>query len=260
MVLYMSCTGNTRWVAERIAAATGDVAANILSGVPRITDDVLCLCFPVHGWRPPQILRTIIGGLRDDPAWWQPQGRPYVCVVCTAGDNIGEAADLVRADLRAIGVDVDSCYSLLMPESYVNLPFMDVDTPEREAAKISRAAGSLVDIIDDIRARRRGIERTHRGRWPRINSRLLGGYFVSRLISDRRFSVTAEKCTGCGACADACQADNMRLTGDGRPQWLHNGRCMTCMACYHHCPNHAIEWGRWTRDKGQYFFGMKNEE
>ena len=34
------------------------------------------------------------------------------------------------------------------------------------------------------------------------------------------------------------------------PVWLHNERCTNCLACYHHCPAHAIHWGNMKR--GQY--------
>ncbi|MFW5518323.1 MAG: ferredoxin, partial [Segatella copri] len=36
--------------------------------------------------------------------------------------------------------------------------------------------------------------------------------------------------------------------------WLHHKDCLTCFTCYHHCPHHAIEFGKQTRKKGQYFF------
>ena len=29
--------------------------------------------------------------------------------------------------------------------------------------------------------------------------------------------------------------------------------CTSCLACYHVCPQHAVQYGKRTKDKGQYF-------
>ena len=69
-----------------------------------------------------------------------------------------------------------------------------------------------------------------------------------------------EKCIGCGKCVKHCPVSNMAMSdsteeGNRRhPLWLHTGRCLTCMACYHYCPEHAIGFWHFTKNKGQYFF------
>ena len=104
--------------------------------------------------------------------------------------------DIFEADLAAVGIKTDSCISLLMPESYVGLPFMDVDKAEAERRKKTEAVCPVCDIS-----------------------------FVK----------------GC------------------TPQWKHNGKCLSCFACYHHCPTRAIEYGGRTKGKGQYYY-EKNEK
>jgi NAD-dependent dihydropyrimidine dehydrogenase PreA subunit len=37
---------------------------------------------------------------------------------------------------------------------------------------------------------------------------------------------------------------------DGLPQWQSD--CSGCLACYHVCPHHAINFGKMTQKKGQY--------
>ncbi|MCF0202585.1 MAG: hypothetical protein HUK08_04395, partial [Bacteroidaceae bacterium] len=60
-------------------------------------------------------------------------------------------------------------------------------------------------------------------------------------------------------CQKACPVDNIAMDRQtNTPQWLHNRRCLTCFACYHTCPNHAISFnGRITKNKGQYNTLMK---
>lgn len=271
MIFLLSCMGNTRWAGAKIAQATGDKVVDVLRTKERRfvlgADERIGFCFPVHGWRPPLLLRRFISeltitrgedvadtaGVRQDnvaTASGAP-GRPYVYAVMTAGDTCGEAVDMLRADLSRRGLSLDSSFSLLMPETYVGLPFMNVDTKVTERRKIAQAERQLEEFIPMIVARRSGEEHVVRGRWPRVNSRLLGALFIACLVTDKPFKVDAARCDGCGECRRRCPVGNIGWAS-GRPVWLHTGRCMSCFVCYHHCPHHAIEYGRRTRGKGQY--------
>lgn len=181
----------------------------------------------------------------------------YCYALCTAGDTVGETMDILEGDLKAIGLRLDSGFSLIMPESYVGLPFMDVDTPEKELMKKSRAAEALKRFSKLIINREKGIKEITVGHWPRINSRLIGGFFTKYMITDKPFKVTSDKCIACGRCAAACPVGNVLWHKGAQPEWKHDGTCLACFSCYHHCPTHAIEYGRRTRNKGQYYF---NEE
>jgi ferredoxin len=70
------------------------------------------------------------------------------------------------------------------------------------------------------------------------------------MVSDGKFRVDEDVCTQCGKCQRVCPVANIKGTP---PEWLHNGRCTCCLACYHHCPVHAINYGNITRKRGQYF-------
>ena len=116
-----------------------------------------------------------------------------------------------------------------MPESYVGLPFMDVDPPEKEKRKKEKAAQQLKAICEDLRERKTGISHLTEGPLPWFFTHIVGGFFEHVLITDKRFHVVEERCVKCGICA-------------------------TCFSCYHHCPHHAIEFGRQTQKKGQYYY------
>ncbi len=259
MILYLSSTGNTGWAAKAIAEATGDrllfIPELIRSKQYEFTlaeGERLGLCFPVHGWRPPVIVREFIKRLSINA-----KGH-YVYALCTAGDNIGETMDILRDDLKAKGLPLDASFSLVMPESYLGLPFFNVDNAKKEKAKKDKAAAELKGFVQEIK-NRKAISHLVVGRWPRTNSRFLGGFFVKHLITDKKFKVDSGRCIKCGICADACPTKNI-VGGKGlEPQWKHDGSCLACFACYHHCPRHAIDYGSLTKNKGQYFFGRKND-
>lgn len=257
MIFYFSGTGNTRWAASQIAAATGDTLIPIPNAIHTADEislaagECIGFCFPVHGWRPPKIVREFISKLTIKEAH-------YTYAVITAGDNIGETAKILEADLDRAGLKLHAATTLIMPESYVGLPFMDVDKPEKEARKLQAAEQKLKDFLPVILNRQNERRDLVIGNWPRINSRVIGGYFVSHLITDKPFHVDSSKCVKCGICADVCPVQDITGGLGYEPTWKHNGTCLTCFACYHHCPHHAIAFGKRTQRKGQYFYGRKH--
>lgn len=142
-----------------------------------------------------------------------------------------------------------------MPESYVGLPFMDVDKVEKEKAKKLKAAEELeVFVSDVILPKKQDIRKVVKGPVPSFFSGPIGSFFVNRLITDKRFHVDADRCLQCGTCASVCPVNDIEGGKGKMPSWKHNGQCLTCFSCYHHCPTHAIEFGRQTQKKGQYYY------
>ena len=279
MIFYFSGTGNTKWVASQIADAIGEELLYIPDLIRKgqyeyewHEGERIGFCFPTHGWQPSGIVREFIRKLRMR-GFGNPQLKasefgnseelPYCWALTTCGDNMGEAMTIFNKDLAkntklnvADGqpLQAETLFSVIMPESYVCLPFMKTDTEEKEAMKIELAKLQLPHIIQMIEERRRGIEELEKGATPRLYSYVIGGYFNKRMITDRKFTVDEDVCIKCGKCAKVCPVDNIKGTP---PAWIHNGRCTCCLACYHHCPVHAINYGSITRRREQYYFGRR---
>ena len=225
--------------------------------------------FPVHGWKVPRLVREFIAKLQVNlpteevhPNHESPVPSPvYAYAVCTAGDSIGLTIENLNetiasnSSLSNIGVhEVVSSFSLIMPESYVGLPFMDVDPKEKEIRKKEKSALELEEISEEIFNRKEGICKLVKGPIPWFFTKVVGGFFEKVLITDKRFHVTADKCVKCGICARVCPVGDIDGGKGKMPVWLHHDDCLTCFNCYHHCPHHAIEFGHQTQKKGQYYF------
>ena len=255
MIFYFSGTGNTRWAAEELARKTGEKLLFIpdeLKGNCEYElqeDERLGFCFPVHGWQPPRIVRAFIR-----KATFKTFPTTFVYALVTCGDSIGRTMEILNKDLEKKQLKTSSVYSLIMPESYVCLPFMYTDTPEKEHAKIQQAEADLNTISDEILHRQSDIVKTTRGLTPWTFSHVIGAYFNARMITDKKFTVDADVCIHCGKCENVCPTGDIVII-DGLPQWQHDGSCTNCLSCYHHCPKHAINYGRITRQRGQYYFG-----
>lgn len=264
MIFFFSGTGNTRWAAEHLAAATGERLLFIpdeLKGDCRYTlaeGERIGFCFPTHGWQPPRIVREFVRKLiiRDEGT----ETAEHFCyALTTCGDSIGRTMELMNKELAAKGLHAVSVFSLTMPESYVCLPFMFTDTPEREHEKIDMATCQLERYTDLIVRRIPDETHTRRGVTPWTFSHVIGAYFNSRMITDKPFIVDADCCIHCGKCEQVCPTGNVTLENN-LTRWHHDGSCTNCLACYHHCPRHAINYGKITRRRGQYYFGhpMRN--
>ena len=254
MILYFSGTGNTRWVAQQIADAIGEellyIPDLIREGNYQLTletDERLGFCFPTHGWQPPRIVREFV---RQSTFHLQPS--TYVYALTTCGDNMGELMTIFRKELQAKNVPLHSAFTVVMPESNVCFSFLHLDTPEKEQQKIEAAKVRMKHIAEVVISRKKGVVELVKGGIPLTYSYLIGGYYNKHLINDKKFWVDQDACIQCGLCARLCPVDD--ITGTP-PVWNHNGRCTNCLACYHHCPRHAIHWGKMKR--GQYFFKEK---
>ena len=257
MIFYLSGTGNSKWAAQKLARFTQET----LYAIPEIidgdcnfalkTDERIGFVFPVHGWRPPKIVRTFMQKLQLRATHLE---QHFCYLLCTAGNDVGLTMDYAQKDLEKVGLHVQAMFSLLMPNTYVGLPFMDVDSRATMLRKKHEAEKALRDYAKAILDCKRGEVHLHLSKWPRINSYFLGKVFANYFITDSPFHVDVKRCVACGICKMVCPVDDIVGGFRQKPAWKHNERCLACFACYHHCPQHAIDYGWMTRRKGQYYF------
>lgn len=272
MIFYFSGTGNSKWAAKTLALETGDT----LVSIPEVInsdcsftiekDEHVGFIFPIHGWRVPSIVKEFITKLTIKTLGEDTSHVKHYCFcLVTAGDTIGKAMERFQQQLKSVTVNdalsLKAVCSLIMPESYVGLPSMDVDTKEKELEKKELASKQLKEFSNILKQRPHkdsnqiwGWNQLIRGPIPSFFSGPVGGFFERFLITDKPFHIDSRRCVKCGICANVCPVSDIKGGLGFEPEWLHNGKCLTCFSCYHHCPHHAIEFGKRTQKKGQYFY------
>lgn len=272
MIFYFSGTGNSKWAAKTLALETGDT----LVSIPEVInsdcsftlekDEHVGFIFPIHGWRVPSIVKEFITKLTIKTLGEDTSHVKHYCFcLVTAGDSIGKAMERFQQQLKSVTVNdalsLKAVCSLIMPESYVGLPGMDVDTKEKELEKKELASKLLKEFSNILKQHPHkdsnqiwGWNQLIRGPIPSFFSGPVGGFFERFLITDKPFHVDSRRCVKCGICANVCPVSDIKGGLGFEPEWLHNGKCLTCFSCYHHCPHHAIEFGKRTQKKGQYFY------
>ena len=256
MIYYYSACGNSRHVAESLAQALGEQLAFIPEALRNGNTDFashegepLGLVFPIYSWRVPQLVSDFIANLaiKSKPA--------YSYIVATYGDNAGIADKLFSRQLANKGLVLHAAYGIAMPNTYVNLSFMNIDTPELTQQKLAAAEPQIAAIAENIK-RQAHLNTICRGSLPWFKSVVIGSLFNS-ITSDKAYHAT-DLCISCGRCAAVCPLHNITIDKPSpdapapRPAW--HGQCNHCEACYHHCPTNAIQYGKATKGKGQYHY------
>lgn len=249
MIFYFSGTGNSAWVAQYVAKGLNDtlkfIPDEFSSGKHYVLRERerLGFIFPCYAWGVPTFVETFIRQIEVENV-------SYVYFVVTCGDDTGMTGSIFCKDVAKKGWYCMLGRAVVMPESYVCLPGFDTDPVDRERSKVAAAHVRVEQIVEDIVDGRGGFD-TIPGRFAWIKSKIIRPLFNYCLITPRLFKST-DKCVGCGKCVTSCAFHNIKLDHSKHPVW--NSRCVQCMHCYHACPTHAIEWGAFTKNKGQYLF------
>lgn len=265
MIFYFSGEGNSAWVAQQLSLRLGEKLIFMpdvkeTSCFQMETTESLGFVFPCYGWHVPKFVTRFVTNLQISHV-------QYIWSVITCGDDTGLTGKLFEHCIESRGWRLDAAWALQMPETYVCLPWFDVDNPAQEERKIQMAKLKISEIAHAIIQRKIDIRDTLRGSMAWAKTYLLGTFFQCFLMSDKPFHVNQD-CIGCGRCIQVCSRHNIKMqpysgpslstplppnsmpTPRPRPVWLRD--CIMCLSCYHHCPVHAIHWGRQTKKKGQY--------
>ena len=239
MILYFSGTGNSKYVAEKLAELLNEELFNIESShrLPMMVDDEpLGIIFPVYAWGLPKIVADYLSNKNIT--------NKFVWTVMTCGDDMGYADVILE---KIIKRTVNAAYSLQMPNTYISLPGFDVDSPELANKKIKETEAQLPRIAESIKNKENCSELT-RGDMAWMKTYVLKPLFNKFLVTDKFFRKTQD-CSSCGLCAKQCPTKDIAMIA-GKPVW-ESKNCTGCLRCYHNRPKRAIEWGKFTKNKGQ---------
>ena len=169
MVLYFSGTGNSRYIAERIAVALGDELLSMNDRIkagahsPVETDERLVIVTPTYAWRIPRIVWDWLTET-DFPCGTQ------TWFVMTCGSEIGNAAKYNRVLCQEKQLTYMGTAQIVMPENYIAM----FNAPRSEEARqiVAKAEPDIDRVISAIAANQA---------FPQPRSNLYDRFMSSRL-------------------------------------------------------------------------------
>ena len=237
MIFYFSGTGNSKYIAQRIADAVGGGILPVASHTPYAIPDngeSIGLVFPVYFWGIPTAAVEFLSAL-------QIKGIHYFYLVLNCGGSTGDASGMAE---KLLGRKFDAIFSVQMPDTYA--PMFNVSDAQRNQSILDKAEPAIDAIIQLVKERKEGNFDRHRGGGRLYTATMYPSY---KRKTTKKFSILSS-CVGCGKCAEVCPDDVISLHG-GKPHW-REGHCNLCFACLHHCPQHAILYGKGSHKHGQY--------
>ena len=244
MIVYFSGTGNSRFVAEQIAEATGDELVNAVKYTRKgqnavfSTPGIYVFVSPIYVSAPPMVFLEFIRH-----STFPSDCRAYFIMTCAGG--MGGAPGYCRALAAEKGFTYMGTAEIEMPQNYIAM--FKTGTPEENRAKIEAAVPNVTNLSIAIRNCRELPDPGMKG-WELLSTKMVLAPYYKYFMSTKPFTAT-DKCIACGKCATVCPLANITLQ-DGKPVWGEH--CTHCMACINLCPKEAIEYGKKTHGKLRY--------
>ena len=244
MIYYFTGTGNSEFVAKRIADKTGMELCPVYEAIrdskhfePK-DGETLVFVTPTHCWRVPRIVSDWIKSCKKATGC-----KAYFALTC--GSDIGNAAKYAKALCAESGFEYMGIGEVVMPENYVAM-FAVPDTDE--AKRIVNAALPVIDSLAEAINGGKSFPEKRAGIISRLKSGIVNDGFYRFAVKDASFTVS-DACISCGKCASVCITHNITIR-DGKPVW--GGNCIHCMRCICDCPASAIEYGKQSVGKPRY--------
>lgn len=244
MILYFSGTGNSEYVAKRIAKERKEEALSLFSKIrdndfsELHSEEPWVLVVPTYAWRIPRLVerwleKTSLTGSRE------------IYFVMTCGGSIGNAGKYLEKLCAEKRMTYCGCMEIVMPENYIAL----FSTPQKtEALEIIERAEKVIDRIVLCLKSGEKFPKPSVSLGDKINSGIVNDIFYPVFVHAGKF-YASDQCISCGKCVKVCPLSNVRLE-NGKPVWGKN--CTHCMACICRCPKEAVEYGKHSKGLPRY--------
>ena len=243
MIFYFTGTGNSKFIAEKIAAQIGERVFDISDCMRKEQfafslerEERLGFVVPVYYFGLPIIVADFLKKL-DLSA----NHSHYTYAILNCGGTTGNAERQIPKAYKP-----DAVFGLVTVDNYV--PMYKVVSDAEIKERLDKAEQAMEGIAERIQNRETGVFNPVEGSMAGLFTLL--AYPLYKLgRKTHKFSAN-ENCTCCGLCEKICPRRIISYENN-KPVWKA-GRCEQCLGCLHRCPASAINYGKKTAGRGRY--------
>ncbi len=246
MVLYFTGTGNSRYVAERIAKELDDeiVSINDIIKINEVAEfhsesKPYIIVTPIYGWKIPKFIEEFLIKHKFN-------GSMRFYVIATCGSSTGNAYTHLLDVCVKNNLKLKGFAEVKMPDNYVLM--FDVKSLDEVKDDIKASNSHIENLIDRIKNNEEFVIGSNNNIKNKLLSGVVNNVFDKAFVSAKGFH-TNENCVLCGNCATNCAFNNIEI----RYKVVWGDRCTHCCACIAQCPTKAIDYKKTTQKRKRYY-------
>lgn len=254
MILYFSATGNTEYIAKKLAKELNEECINLLNRIRNNdysvieSDKPFIICSPVYICSIPLFYRKFLKNL-------ELKGNKNVYFIFTSGGYSGISGYHAKKLVKKKKMKYMGRIDFKMPRNYLIGNRYPMLSHDENLARLKESKDKLNDIIEVLKNNQKAKARHIWLLEKIITIPFIPFWYKYKIKADGFY--TKDNCVGCGKCEKLCPVNNIKLK-DKKPIW--GNECYHCMACIANCPMDAIEFDDRTKGKERYILNKYLKE
>ena len=247
MILYFSATGNTEFIAKRIANGLNDESLNLLKRIKNHdyseihSDKPFIICAPIYVCEIPNFLYKYLKNVKLT-------GTKQIYFILTSGGYSGIGKHYCKKIARKQKMKYMGTADFKMPRNYIASDAYPLLSCEENVQRLKDSINKIPSVIERIKEGKK-IKSRYVWQFEYLIIKPFTPIWIKLKLKSDKFYSTNE-CIGCGKCAVVCPFNNIEIK-DKKPVWGLTD-CTHCMACVSNCPKEAIEYGEITKGKERF--------
>lgn len=244
MILYFSGTGNSLYIAKKLAEILDEriisIAELVCKGqydIPVRDGENIGFVYPVIACAPPDVVTDFLKKVT-----FNGYHNNYIYSVYNCAGSPEYTSRVFKEKAKKAGFHVSGFYGVLMPGNWIthnkHLP------AEKVQQYLSECDGKIAQIAKSVQEKE--------SNYTKEKHSFLLSYVVHKLavLQKTEKFIFGDDCVRCGKCVEICSMEAIQFVGDKLVR--DEKKCAYCLGCVNVCPTRALQVGNKSQGNPQY--------